>query len=456
MHKSLVTIDSPEFINLQPSEISPLISQCEIKVFYLGENRNHTYIDEATANKMAKTLRGSPIVGYYKESKQDYGDHGEELVINDEGIHVNCLTVPYGFVAPDAKIWFQNFEDYDDFGNAVVHKYLMTTGYLWTEQFKECQKVIDEGRPQSMELDEKTLEGHWSTNVKSGMDFFIINDATFSKLCILGDDVEPCFEGSSVTAPEVSKNFSLDDNFKMTLFNMMQELKQFALKGGTEMDTQIQVSDTVETEVVETPVTKNTVAENDVNSEINPDSTVDSYKKSEDDTKSEENNDSEDKDSSKDSEDSDEKKKDDVDKHECKSDDKDKKTNHSLEQDYEELNTQYTALKEKYLNLEKDYQELVEFKLNIDNQKKDELIESFYMLSDEDKKDVIENKANYSYDEIEAKLSVICVRNKVSFSMNEKTDEDVEKPITIYNVQEIDSAVPAWIAALKSARQNNN
>ena len=78
------------------------------------------------------------------------------------------------------------------------------------------------------------------------------------------------------------------------------------------------------------------------------------------------------------------------------------------------------------------------------------------MLSDEDKKDVIENKANYSYDEIEAKLSVICVRNKVSFSMNEKTDENVEKPITTYNVQEINSAVPAWIAALKNARQNNN
>jgi len=44
-----------------------------------------------------------------------------------------------------------------------------------------------------MELDEQSLNGHWSTDIKNDMDFFIISDAIFSKLCILGDDVEPCF-----------------------------------------------------------------------------------------------------------------------------------------------------------------------------------------------------------------------------------------------------------------------
>jgi hypothetical protein len=57
----------------------------------------------------------------------------------------------------------------------------------------------------------------------------------FSKLCILGDDVEPCFEGSSITAPEVSTSFTkIDDNFKKTLYTMMQDLK-FALEGGQKM-----------------------------------------------------------------------------------------------------------------------------------------------------------------------------------------------------------------------------
>ena len=192
MHQSIATIDSPEFINLQPLDINPLMSRCEIKVLYLGENRNHSYITKEVASDMAKTLRGAPIVGYYKENKEDFADHGEQVIFDDEGVKFNCMTKPYGFVAPDSEVWFQKFEDTDDFGNTTIREYLMATGYLWTGQYEECQSVIDNGKNQSMELDENSLDGHWSTNNKTGMDFFIINDAIFSKLCILVDDVEPC------------------------------------------------------------------------------------------------------------------------------------------------------------------------------------------------------------------------------------------------------------------------
>ena len=57
MHKSISTLDSPEFINLQPLDVNPLMSSCEIKVLYLGENRNHSFITEEVASDMAKTLR---------------------------------------------------------------------------------------------------------------------------------------------------------------------------------------------------------------------------------------------------------------------------------------------------------------------------------------------------------------------------------------------------------------
>ena len=56
MNQSIKTISSPEFINLQPLEINPLMSACEIKVLYVGENRNHTFISKETATEMAKTL----------------------------------------------------------------------------------------------------------------------------------------------------------------------------------------------------------------------------------------------------------------------------------------------------------------------------------------------------------------------------------------------------------------
>lgn len=108
----------------------------------------------------------------------------------------------------------------------------MTTGYLWTGQYKECQSVVEgEGKPHSMELDDETMSGHWDIN-KKGMDFYIINDATFSKLCILGETTEPCFEGANITQPQISTSFTkVDNTFRQTLYTMMQELKS-ALEGG--------------------------------------------------------------------------------------------------------------------------------------------------------------------------------------------------------------------------------
>ena len=175
MNRSVATINSPEFINLQPLDINPLMSSCEIKVLYIGENRNHSYITKEVATDMAKTLRGAPIVGYYRKDAEDFGDHGQRVTIVADGVKFECLTKPYGFVAPDAKVWFQEFEDINSFGESTIREYLMTTGYLWTGQFEECKSAVEgEGKPHSMELDEATLKGHWETNSK-GMDFFIRN-----------------------------------------------------------------------------------------------------------------------------------------------------------------------------------------------------------------------------------------------------------------------------------------
>ena len=105
--------------------------------------------------------------------------------------------------------------------------------------------------------------------------------------------------------------------------------------------------------------------------------------------------------------------------------------------------------------METEYQKLVTFKEAVDNEKKDALINSFYMLSDDDKKDVIENKANYTLDEIEAKLSVICVRNKVNFDLedNDKNEDNTEDNVLTYSLTE-SPVVPGWLSALKAAKDS--
>ena len=47
-----------------------------------------------------------------------------------------------------------------------------------------------------MELDEETIKATWSKDENGNPEFFIINEALMKKLCILGENVEPCFEGS--------------------------------------------------------------------------------------------------------------------------------------------------------------------------------------------------------------------------------------------------------------------
>lgn len=444
MHQSVATIDSPEFINLQPLDINPLMSKCEIKVLYIGENRNHSFITKDVATEMSKTLRGAPIVGYYKEENQDFRDHGDQIIIDEKGIQFKCLTKPYGFVSPDAEVWFQKFEDTDDFGNKIVREYLMTTGFLWTGQFEESKLAIEQGRPHSMELDKDTLDGYWSENVNTKMELFIVNDAIFSKLCILGDDVEPCFEGSSVTAPNVSTNFSkVDDNFKQTLFSMMQDLK-FALEGGNmakvDEEKKDKINETVEnktdktTEEVKDTETEKDNKDKDKKKNYTKEDKKEEYKKEDNPALAED-------------------KKPEEKKEETKTPAEDKKEEED-KKDKKDYALMYSELETKYNDLSAKYESLVAFKQSVEKQQKEELIGGFYMLSDEDKKDVVAHIDEYSLDDIEAKLSVICVRKKVNFDLDDtsknenKTEE--ENPVTTFNLENAGDSVPAWIKAIQN------
>jgi hypothetical protein len=103
--------------------------------------------------------------------------------------------------------------------------------------------------------------------------------------------------------------------------------------------------------------------------------------------------------------------------------------------------------------LEQENSELKEFKLVAERKEKMALIESFYMLSDEDKEDVIKNVDTYSLDDIEAKLSIICVRNKVSFSLDEETDTP-PTTFSLENEEFDDSITPAWVKAVQNVAKN--
>lgn len=418
-------ISGPEFINLQPLDVNPLMSECQIKVFYLGHNRNGSYINRPTAEKMAKTLRGTPIVAAFNKDKKDFGDHGDVIRIEDGEIHFECKTIPYGFVSPNAEIWFQNFTDTDEFDNQIERTYLMTTGYLWDGQYQELKKVLEEGQPHSMELDHDSLDGHWAKDNNLGVEFFIINDAVFSKLCILGDDVEPCFEGSSVTATssEVQKSFSSNQEFSRTLFNMMSELTDaIQSKGGLEMPNEFaEQTEAVKESTEFTETTEEVVTEEPVD-----------YTEAEEAPATEAEGQFEKKDDDKDDSDDSNEASDSKNKDEDDDDDEKKPASKNSLEDYE-------ALKEEVETLRAEVETLREFKLTVENEQKDALMDSwpYNTLSAEDKADVIAHKSEYSLEEIKAKLAVIYVEKGVQFAaeaQEEVKEESAEEAITTFSL----------------------
>jgi hypothetical protein len=167
----------------------------------------------------------------------------------------------------------------------------------------------------------------------------------------------------------------------------------------------------------------------------------------------------------------------DEDEDEKEAKEKDKKQKYNLDniQEYVELSNNYSALQSNYNDIQNQFTqiqsekaqlestiaelnsqiaELTTFKKGIEKAEKKKMIDSFYMLSDSDKQDVVENIDNYSIDDIEAKLSILCVRNKVNFNLDNNKNDTASAPITFNLNDGASDDVPAWVKAIRSVASN--
>ena len=447
-HISIMMETPCEFINIVP--MNPLISKCQIKVCYVGQtpNRNKSVITKEVATQMANSLPGSPIVGFYNEETGDFEEHNKEIYFEDGKIKLKDTTRPYGFVDIGAKCWFQKFLD-----DGVEHEYLMTEGYIWTGQYPESKRIIEKGNNQSMELDEDHTKAFWTNSNNSKGKFFIINESIFSKLCILGEEYEPCFEGASISKVQ----FSFNEEFNQKMYSMMEEVSKYINKGGETMPNTDEVLEVVQTE--ESVVEESTNAdsadvefkEKDEDKKDNPENKEDEKAGDSEASGSESKEEDKAEDESSDDEEEDEKKK------------EDKKVKYVLDEipEYVELSNNYAILEserntlnETIANLIKENDELKNFKLKVEKKDKEAMINSFYMLSDAEKADVIENIDKYSVEDIEAKLSVICVRNKINFNLDENEKEENSLTFNLDATDVEETSTPAWVKEVLKNQKN--
>lgn len=209
-------------------EVNSSFDKGLLRVCYTGENRNKSFIDKSDLERCAKTLLYVPVVGNYIRSEDDFGGHDVEIVTTRDGeLKMVNKTQPVGVVPSDAEIYFETIVD--DEGNE--RDYLYTTVLLWKRQ-EAYQKIKEEGIvSHSMEITVKQGE------MVDGI--YHIYDFEFTALCLLGENVEPCFEDSSLEV------FTTSD-FKAQFELMMNDFKESFNLATTSIEDNISQNETLE------------------------------------------------------------------------------------------------------------------------------------------------------------------------------------------------------------------
>lgn len=192
------------------------ISKARCRIFYKYGNRNGTYITDEFAEKLLSTVAYAPVKGIYRDG--DYTDHGEE---RDEGRI-------YGIVPAEPNVAWEDFIDED----GETRTYACVDVYLFTGIYKEAAEIV--GKSQSMEIYDKSIKGEYQ--IINGIRYFVFKEGSFLGLQVLGDEVEPCFEGAAFY------------NLFTSLKNLVQKLEGFGInsspKGGkAEMQINFKLSD---------------------------------------------------------------------------------------------------------------------------------------------------------------------------------------------------------------------
>ena len=191
-----------------------------LKVAYEGKNRNGSLITHEAFEKALPSLVNVPVVANYNLDENSIGGHDMGIIKDNEGkLRLINYTDPLGVVPESSKHWFDIVEEED----GTIHNYLFTEVLLWKRQ-PVYSKIKEDGiTDHSMEITVK--DAHTEDGV------FVIDDFEFTALCLLGDDVSPCFESSSLEV------FSTD--FKKQMSEMMQDFKE----SFTQVDTPNGVED---------------------------------------------------------------------------------------------------------------------------------------------------------------------------------------------------------------------
>lgn len=337
---------------------------CRARVFYTGLNRNGSYMDENFAKILIESASGCPVVGLWDTERQDFTDHS-----------ASDRKRAYGFIPENPNFAWESNYDYD----GVERQYASFDIVLWTKAFAEANEIIT--HPLSMELNPDTVNGEFK--VINGEYCFYFTSAEMLGVCVLGYNVEPCFEGARFIDVEEVNEFK-----RLFQLDKQQALLTYNNKGETSMENEEKEKDL-------SPVEEFTqIRDDDI--EVEPTQEFTEEQEQEQPEVQEEFSKVEEKDSEPEAE-------------EISPEEQFAKTISELEKVNEDFKQKIDELENKISELEKMNFSLTEYKNNKVKQEKENLLENYAeVLTKEDLKDLDIDK--YSLEDLDDKLAAMAYR----------------------------------------------
>lgn len=201
--------------NLQFQDIqnlNPSFDLARVGIAYHGLNRNHSIISKEVFEKALPSLYNVPIVGRYIPDEGDFGSHDIMVAVNENGEYsIENATVPFGVVPESSKFTWETVQE----ENGEEREYLFANCVIWKRSYGYETLISQKEWSQSMEITVNDFEYDEDQNM-------VIKDMTFTALCILGNNIEPCFESASV---QLDKNYEMS-NFSTQFSLMLDDFKK--------------------------------------------------------------------------------------------------------------------------------------------------------------------------------------------------------------------------------------
>lgn len=384
--------------------IHPEFTKVKVYIATYGVNRNRSNITKEAFIEALDSLKNIPLVGEFSEHIEDFKGHGGKLEITDEGMKYVQTTKPYGVIPESCNPRWEvtNGEEY-----------LVCDAIVWTGRYEEANKVLENTCNQSMEINLNDYE--------LVDDIMVVNSFTFSSLCILGQDTEPCFQEARIV-------YSLDkDNFKHEFSLLLDEIKNIdSEKGGRSVEKNENVTVFTEennNEVLETVTAEAEVSNEKLEAELVEES--EEVNKEVMEAKSEE-----------------------VEEvfeeetleaeaeveveTEVEATEESNVFNVTETEEYQELLTKYEDLTKQYEILENEKKDLENFKLEVEakerNIKVEELFARFEDLQDVEEYSALKSNSDaYSLEELETKLFAMLGKKAFSLKTKNKAKKDTVK-----------------------------